>query len=785
MNLESAILKFGLQKVLISIFPNLKGIDFNKVGYDKLSCIENSKEFLISKKKQEWFFGSGASPMIFQSFYSGKRDSELESLLIKNKIPIKSKQVPSDQSEDCFWYGNGFKIELLNISKNELILISKENVSASNESLDFETSLAKKTKTPNWIKGFESVYDSNSIKQSNKLLNNFINIPLLFKDKYSEYIIVPVENSKIAEAIIHRIIEDNGGQDSFNKITDIEKLNWIYPFSGHLFSVGYVEKHRTVRINRNNMSKSIIDDNKLESGIHPISDTIQKEIEGFDSLIYNSKEGNVCDGRFFTDTINANDIISFWKEPTNAIKIFKKVVNSYNPEDEFLRMKDTSIVNWMSTYPEEFISFKIPHKCEILLSKGNSIYQINLYPSGGIEGSWENLKKGNYQGDPPEVLFSKNIITKRVLPDLKPPKVSGSTRNTAKNNKLKTNMNKETEEFLGKAIDEDSSSFDNNGKRNNNSLKWILIIIGMILLFLALRTCESGLDKDKTYYYNKGVDYASSGNIEKASENFEKAIEMDGFYVDTYIKRGEMYLENEMYNEAKYDFNQAATYDNSNWRIYYLRGRANMGMGRSKYSRSYKNAVSDFTKSISLNPNSENANSFFYRGVVYKIQESDAACDDFYKACEFNIKEACEIVDNECYPKTGFMPYEKNFGPGVFTGDRRFEINNIEGKTDLVANLISLSTKRKIRSQFVRKGEELIMYNVPNDRYILKIYEGDQWSTKLIMEDNVTKGGFIKNPRFKIIKTVFNFSGFKMRGVEFGVFGDLKSENISENEFFN
>ena len=56
------------------------------------------------------------------------------------------------------------------------------------------------------------------------------------------------------------------------------------------------------------------------------------------------------------------------------------------------------------------------------------------------------------------------------------------------------------------------------------------------------------------------------------------------------------------------------------------------------------------------------------RASVFKSLGDERSCEDFYTACDFEIFDACEIVDNECRPKSGSLPYENIFGPGVYTG---------------------------------------------------------------------------------------------------------------------
>ena len=168
-----------------------------------------------------------------------------------------------------------------------------------------------------------------------------------------------------------------------------------------------------------------------------------------------------------------------------------------------------------------------------------------------------------------------------------------------------------------------------------------------------------------------------------------------------------------MYQNAKYDLDEAILIDPENWYAYYLRGVANMRLSSSKYSRTNEYAINDFSNSIALNSSNENGKSYYYRGKVYEFTNNDNSCSDFYQACEFNTLDSCEISDEICRPKTGFRPYDKIFGPGITSGDREFNvINNCE--YDMVITIKDNRTRHSIRTEYVRSGEKLAIENIPN-----------------------------------------------------------------------
>ena len=777
MDIKDAINEYGLLSVLKSLFPELKGVDLNNIEFN----INNfSVQNFLNEKNQlnNWHFVVGAFPMLCKKTSTKSIDNIINKLLISNGIDLNSSYSDSTYKGITFWDGNGFKIEKVSVDGQNLVMITSIS-SISKKSIVYnETKLAKKLKSPNWILGFDCVYDSNTISKSNKDLSKFILSPLLFKDDDGDdYIIISLNASEYSEPLIDKIIDDNGGKDAFEKT---EHENWDYLHNGHIFTVGYLKDQRCVRINRLPTTAKAVTEENIKSGIHPLSNLINNTVNGLNKQIFNPADGAVPDGRFVAQSDNASNVVAFDNNSYKLISKIKDVVVKYNPEDDFLRISNETISMWMDRNPEETISFEMPENFQLLLSKGNTLYRMNLFPPGGLTGDWNNSNPKINLKTPPKVLFSKEIVTKPIT----------KIKSVIKQKPVEIKKDEKTlkSEFIkDSVIIED----DNGGvkektkdkKNNPNYLYWLYVIIGLILLLILLRYCT--IDRDASYYYDKGRDYYSSGKYEKAEKSFEEAMDMDNTYVDPLVKRAEMYIDIEEYNKAKYDLDEAIIRENNNWYAYYLRGIANMKAASSKYSRLNKDAINDFSKSIQLNSSSENGKSFYYRGKVYQIIDDDKFCEDFYQACEFNTLDACEIIDESCYPKTGFMPYDEFFGPGVYNGNSTFTVNN-NCDYDMVVSLRSQRTNRTIRSVFIRAGEKWEMKNVTTGNFTLEYLQGNNWVFSKKLSDGISRGGFLKAPRFKRlnytwkIRTNITGYGFENCADE----GDLTSDEITENEFF-
>ena len=83
-------------------------------------------------------------------------------------------------------------------------------------------------------------------------------------------------------------------------------------------------------------------------------------------------------------------------------------------------------------------------------------------------------------------------------------------------------------------------------------------------------------------------------------------------------------------------------------------------------------------------------------------------------------------------PKNGFSPYNSCFGKGVYNNNtgNAFIIKN-SNSTDAVVLLVNSYTSRKVRNEFIRKGETFKMTGVPHGTYYLEWMSGNDWSPEL------------------------------------------------------
>ena len=141
-------------------------------------------------------------------------------------------------------------------------------------------------------------------------------------------------------------------------------------------------------------------------------------------------------------------------------------------------------------------------------------------------------------------------------------------------------------------------------------------------------------------------------------------------------------------------------------------------------------------------------------------------------------------------PKNGFSPYNRCFGKGVYNNDtgNAFIIKN-SNSTDAVVLLVNAYTSRKVRNEFIRKGETFKMTGVPHGTYYLEWMSGNDWSPEIRVNSCLT-GGFQTGQSFTKTRDRddwMSVDGYKEWTVTLYTVsgGDVASESLSADEFGN
>ena len=155
---------------------------------------------------------------------------------------------------------------------------------------------------------------------------------------------------------------------------------------------------------------------------------------------------------------------------------------------------------------------------------------------------------------------------------------------------------------------------------------------------------------------------------------------------------------------------------------------------------------------------------------------------------KWDIQEKLEPI-KKLYktPENGFSPYNSYFGNGIYEKNsiNTFTIKNTN-TTHAVVILVDAYSNRKIRNEFIRKGESFSMTQIPNGTYYLRWISGNKWSP--VLKVGSLTGGFQSNQSFSETEDAKDW--MKVTGSEEWtvtlytvVGGTVGVEKINEDEF--
>jgi tetratricopeptide (TPR) repeat protein len=128
-------------------------------------------------------------------------------------------------------------------------------------------------------------------------------------------------------------------------------------------------------------------------------------------------------------------------------------------------------------------------------------------------------------------------------------------------------------------------------------------------------------------YNNRGVNYISSGKLDEAASDCDRAINLNPNFATAWNNRANVYAKSGQFDKAISDYNRAIGLNSKLTEAYYNRGTI------YDILKQYEQAVSDFSHAINLNSNLPKA--YYYRGNAYaKLKQFDKAISDYNRTIE-------------------------------------------------------------------------------------------------------------------------------------------------------
>jgi tetratricopeptide (TPR) repeat protein len=138
-------------------------------------------------------------------------------------------------------------------------------------------------------------------------------------------------------------------------------------------------------------------------------------------------------------------------------------------------------------------------------------------------------------------------------------------------------------------------------------------------------------------YGDRGTIFEKMGLTQRALEDYDRAIDLNPSYYLAYNNKGTLYGKAGSYGEAIAFINKAIAINPGFSDAYFNRGVTLVFMGQ------YADALQDFNRAIVLNPN--DATFYAERGNLYKkTGNNKLAVADFRKACDLGYENGCAAL---------------------------------------------------------------------------------------------------------------------------------------------
>ncbi|RPI89613.1 MAG: tetratricopeptide repeat protein [Chloroflexi bacterium] len=146
-----------------------------------------------------------------------------------------------------------------------------------------------------------------------------------------------------------------------------------------------------------------------------------------------------------------------------------------------------------------------------------------------------------------------------------------------------------------------------------------------------------------------GLNKAARGNFKAALDKFSKAIEMQPEIVDSYVFRGNAYIDLGEYQRALADLDHAIRESPEYGAAYYNRSIARMALKQSE------GALSDLDKAVQLEPDERGY--YLHRSIVHSFREEyEAALEDAARVIELGDPGAGHNNRAVIFEKKGDLP---------------------------------------------------------------------------------------------------------------------------------
>ncbi|WP_153798494.1 OmpA family protein [Foetidibacter luteolus] len=177
-----------------------------------------------------------------------------------------------------------------------------------------------------------------------------------------------------------------------------------------------------------------------------------------------------------------------------------------------------------------------------------------------------------------------------------------------------------------------------------------------LLLFILLLATLAGhaqynpeaINKKAVAIYEKAITQLQDGQVKEAIPTLQKAIELDGNYVDAYLSLAGVYAELKQYDKSVELYNKGRNIDTGYFRFFSLPYSTSLA-ATGKFSEAL-NAVNNFLSTPNLNERNQQNGLRKKRSYEFALQYAASHADDGYVFSPQNMGDSINSSTHEYYP---------------------------------------------------------------------------------------------------------------------------------------
>ncbi len=172
-------------------------------------------------------------------------------------------------------------------------------------------------------------------------------------------------------------------------------------------------------------------------------------------------------------------------------------------------------------------------------------------------------------------------------------------------------------------------------ERDNNPAEGSMNVVERVL--------SQELDSEAAVYFFKGVRYANRNETLQAFSSLSKALNAAPDFADAYYERALVNSRMKMYDQAVSDYTKTIELNPQDSHAFH-----NRGLVYARGVKNYDHAIADFSKAIETDP--DFAEAYDNRGVAYRLTDKkEKACADWKRACDLGRCRSYDLTKENGY----------------------------------------------------------------------------------------------------------------------------------------